>query len=80
MPRLGVVALLPEPLAAHVQAWRQALAEPFRDAIAPHLTLVPPQQVPADRLADARIVRQLLSRWRAPYSAEAKICRLEATS
>jgi 8-oxo-dGTP pyrophosphatase MutT (NUDIX family)/2'-5' RNA ligase len=53
MPRLGVVALLPEPLATHVQAWRLALAEPFRDAIAPHLTLVPPQQVADERVADA---------------------------
>ena len=53
MPRLGVVALLPQPLAAHVQAWRVAMAEPFRDAIAPHLTLVPPQQVPRERVDDA---------------------------
>jgi len=53
MARLGVVVMLPEPVAAHVQAWRRALREPFRDAIAPHLTLVPPQQVPDDRLADA---------------------------
>jgi 8-oxo-dGTP pyrophosphatase MutT (NUDIX family)/2'-5' RNA ligase len=53
MPRLGVVALLPEPISAHVQAWRRALREPFRDAVPPHITLVPPQQVPADRMDDA---------------------------
>jgi 2'-5' RNA ligase/8-oxo-dGTP pyrophosphatase MutT (NUDIX family) len=44
--RLGVVALLPEPVATYVQAWRRALREPFRDAVPPHVTIVPPQQVP----------------------------------
>jgi 2'-5' RNA ligase/8-oxo-dGTP pyrophosphatase MutT (NUDIX family) len=53
VPRLGVVALLPEPISAHVQAWRRALREPFRDAVPPHITLVPPQQVPSDRMDDA---------------------------
>ncbi len=51
--RLGVVALLPEPLAAHVQAWRRAFAEPTRARIAPHVTLVPPQAVADERLPDA---------------------------
>jgi 8-oxo-dGTP pyrophosphatase MutT (NUDIX family)/2'-5' RNA ligase len=53
VPRLGVVALLPEPVSTYVQAWRRALREPFHDAVAPHITLVPPQQVPGSRLADA---------------------------
>ena len=43
--RLGVVALLPEPLGIHVQAWRRALGDPAAGRIAPHLTLVPPQTV-----------------------------------
>jgi 8-oxo-dGTP pyrophosphatase MutT (NUDIX family)/2'-5' RNA ligase len=43
--RLGVIVLLPEPLAAHVQAWRRALRDPARALIPPHLTLVPPQTV-----------------------------------
>jgi 2'-5' RNA ligase/8-oxo-dGTP pyrophosphatase MutT (NUDIX family) len=51
--RLGVVALLPEPVATYVQAWRRSLREPFRDAVPPHITLVPPQHVPLDRLPDA---------------------------
>lgn len=46
--RLGVIVLLPEPLAAHVQAWRRALHDPARDLIPPHLTLVPPQTVATD--------------------------------
>ena len=44
--RLGVVALLPEPLATHVQAWRRALGDPAAGWVAPHLTLAPPQTVP----------------------------------
>jgi 8-oxo-dGTP pyrophosphatase MutT (NUDIX family)/2'-5' RNA ligase len=44
-PRLGVIVLVPEPFAAHVQAWRRALRDPSRELIAPHLTLVPPQAV-----------------------------------
>ncbi|HZD02183.1 MAG TPA: 2'-5' RNA ligase family protein [Actinomycetes bacterium] len=46
-PRLGAIVLLPEPVAAHVQAWRRALRDPARDLIPPHLTLVPPQAVAA---------------------------------
>jgi 8-oxo-dGTP pyrophosphatase MutT (NUDIX family)/2'-5' RNA ligase len=51
--RLGVIVLLPEPIAAHVQAWRRALRDPARDLIPPHLTLVPPQTVAAVRRDDA---------------------------
>jgi 8-oxo-dGTP pyrophosphatase MutT (NUDIX family)/2'-5' RNA ligase len=51
--RLAVVALLPEPVATHVQAWRRALREPTRDAVAPHVTLVPPQSVRAEDLPAA---------------------------
>jgi 8-oxo-dGTP pyrophosphatase MutT (NUDIX family)/2'-5' RNA ligase len=45
--RLGVIVPVPEPVAAHVQAWRRALRDPSRDLIPPHLTLVPPQAVAA---------------------------------
>jgi len=51
--RLAVVALLPQPVAFHVQAWRRALREPTRDAVAPHVTLVPPQSVPAEEVPAA---------------------------
>jgi 8-oxo-dGTP pyrophosphatase MutT (NUDIX family)/2'-5' RNA ligase len=55
--RLGVIVLLPEPVAAHVQAWRRALRDPARDLIPPHLTLVPPQVVaPGGREAAAGLV------------------------
>ncbi len=48
-----MVALLPQPVAFHVQAWRRALREPTRDAVAPHVTLVPPQSVPAEQVPAA---------------------------
>jgi 2'-5' RNA ligase/ADP-ribose pyrophosphatase YjhB (NUDIX family) len=51
--RLGVIVLLPEPMAAHVQAWRRALRDPARDLIPPHLTLVPPQEVTASAVEAA---------------------------
>jgi 2'-5' RNA ligase/8-oxo-dGTP pyrophosphatase MutT (NUDIX family) len=51
--RLGVIVLLPEPIAAHVQAWRRAFRDPARDLIPPHLTLVPPQTVVDDDLEAA---------------------------
>jgi 2'-5' RNA ligase/8-oxo-dGTP pyrophosphatase MutT (NUDIX family) len=51
--RLGVVALVPEPVASHVQAWRRKLADPSWAAIGPHLTLVPPQDVGAADLGRA---------------------------
>jgi len=40
-----VIVLVPEPVAAHVQAWRRALRDPARDLVPPHVTLVPPQAV-----------------------------------
>jgi 8-oxo-dGTP pyrophosphatase MutT (NUDIX family)/2'-5' RNA ligase len=43
--RLGVLVLLPEPVADHVQAWRRWLDEPARALVPPHVTLVPPQTV-----------------------------------
>ena len=51
--RLGVIVLLPEPVAAHVQAWRRAFRDPARDLIPPHLTLVPPQMVAEEDLRAA---------------------------
>ena len=52
--KLGVVVLLPEPVADYVQAWRRRLDDPARALIPPHVTLVPPQTVGSDDL-DAAI-------------------------
>ena len=55
--RLGVLVLLPEPVADHVQAWRRSLDDPARALIPPHVTLVPPQTVgPGDLEAAIALV------------------------
>lgn len=51
--RLGVVLPLPEPVAAAVDTLRQALGVTDLDRIPPHLTLIPPINVSADRLDEA---------------------------
>jgi 2'-5' RNA ligase len=43
--RLGVVVLLPQPLAAEVNGIRRALGDADRETIPPHITLVPPVNV-----------------------------------
>ena len=51
--RLGVAVLVPSPLATEVDALRRALGDPALGRIAPHVTLVPPVNVPVERLDDA---------------------------
>ena len=51
--RLGVVLLVPDPIAHEVDGLRRGLGDPALDRVAPHLTLVPPLNVPVDRLGDA---------------------------
>ncbi len=43
--RLGVVLLVPQPLATEIDGLRRALGDGARDRIAPHITLVPPVNV-----------------------------------
>ena len=54
--RLGVAVLVPAPLATEVDALRRALGDPALGRIAPHITLVPPVNVPVDHLDDALAV------------------------
>lgn len=54
--RLGVVLLLPEPVATEIDGLRRALGDGALGRVRPHLTLVPPVNVPEDRLADALAV------------------------
>ncbi len=51
--RLGVVLLLDEPWRSEVQGLRRALRSPSIDTQPPHLTLVPPVNVPERRLDEA---------------------------
>jgi len=51
--RLGVVLLIPQPLATQIDGVRRALGDSALDRIAPHITLVPPVNVTDDDLPDA---------------------------
>jgi 2'-5' RNA ligase len=51
--RLGVAVLVPAPVDAEVDGMRRALGDGALGRIAAHLTLVPPVNVPADRVGDA---------------------------
>lgn len=49
--RLGVVLLVPEPVASAVDGLRRAFSDPALDQVAPHVTLVPPVNVRGEDLA-----------------------------
>ena len=51
--RLGVVLVVPEPVATEIQGLRRALGDPVLDRIMPHVTLVPPVNVRTDEVAAA---------------------------
>jgi 2'-5' RNA ligase len=51
--RLGVVLLLPQPIATEIDGVRRALDDPMRDRVPPHITLVPPVNVRDRDLAAA---------------------------
>ena len=54
--RLGVALLIPEPAAIEIDGLRRALGDPALGRMPAHLTLVPPVNVRADRMADALAV------------------------
>jgi len=49
---IGVAIGLPEPVATELQGWREKLGDPTANRIVPHITLLPPTAVPADKLND----------------------------
>ena len=51
--RLGVVLLLPRNIAPEIDGLRRALGDTLADRVPPHITLVPPVNVNAERLDDA---------------------------
>ena len=51
--RLGVALVLPEPFRTEVRALRRALGAPSVDTQPPHITLVPPVNVPEHAVAEA---------------------------
>ena len=56
--RLGVVLLVPGPVASAVDGLRRAFGDPVLDQVAPHVTLVPPVNVkPAEVAAGLAVLR-----------------------
>jgi len=67
--RLGVALLAPPPFDTEVDAFRRALEDGSRGRIPPHLTLVPPVNVAADRLSDVLAVLRVAGWVAAPFRA-----------
>jgi 2'-5' RNA ligase len=64
--RLGVVLLIPPPAAVEIDGLRRALGDGARTRIPPHVTLVPPVNVPEESLADALAVLRAAAERTAP--------------
>jgi len=47
---IGVAIEVPQPYGAHLQRWRQRLGDPEAMRVPPHVTLLPPTAIPAERL------------------------------
>jgi 2'-5' RNA ligase len=47
---IGVAIPVPEPFATELQSWRRAFGDPLACAIPPHITLMPPTDVPLGEL------------------------------
>lgn len=48
----GVSIAVPEPWGSLLQQQRESVGDPMARAIPPHITLMPPTEVPAERMAD----------------------------
>ena len=49
---LGVAIAIPQPHATTLSNWRRMVGDPAADRVFPHVTLLPPTPVPADRMAE----------------------------
>ena len=49
--RIGVAIAVPDPWGAELERWRASFGDPQAHAIPAHITLLPPTEVAADRLA-----------------------------
>lgn len=54
--RLAAALVIPDPIATEIDGLRRAFGSPGRVRIPPHVTLIPPVNVPDDRMADALAV------------------------
>ena len=49
---VGVAVAIPEPHASVLAKWRRQVGDPAADLVYPHVTLLPPTPVPAERLGE----------------------------
>ena len=49
---VGVAVAIPEPHATVLAKWRREIGDPAADLVYPHVTLLPPTPVPADRMSE----------------------------
>jgi 2'-5' RNA ligase len=49
---LGVAISVPEPWGAELTGWRERVGDPAADRVFPHVTLLPPTEVPAERMTE----------------------------
>ncbi|HWL37759.1 MAG TPA: 2'-5' RNA ligase family protein [Frankiaceae bacterium] len=63
---IGVAIEVPQPYGGHLQRWRQRLGDPLALRVPPHVTLLPPTGIPAERL---EVVEEHLRRIAAEESA-----------
>ena len=47
---IGVAIEVPQPYGGHLQRWRLRLGDPEGNRVPPHVTLLPPTAIPAERL------------------------------
>src|SRR5688572_3800754 len=68
--RLGVVLLVPQPLATEIDGLRRALGDGSLGRIPAHLTLVPPVNVREDEVPDALRVLRAAAASTTPFTVE----------
>lgn len=68
--RLGVALLLPEPLRSEVDGLRRGLGDGSLERIAPHITLVPPVNVPTERLGEVLALLRRTACEHRPFDVE----------
>jgi 2'-5' RNA ligase len=65
---IGVAIEVPPPHGAHLQRWRQKLGDPEAMRVPPHVTLLPPTAIPAERLEVVEGHLGLIASREAPFT------------
>ncbi|MDH6120609.1 2'-5' RNA ligase [Kitasatospora sp. GAS204A] len=64
---IGVAVTVPEPFGSAIQDTRAALGDPLARAIPTHVTLLPPTEIPAERLPQVRAHLAAVAAGRRPF-------------